>query len=177
MAHSNYVYVVEMVSTPGLVKIGFAKDPQRRMDYLQISSPGEISLRAAVLCDSREHAMSVESAAHQMFALRRTYGEWFQLDSAGEAAIAVRHLARVSPTDRSGGSPSLLNRALSPREAQVVEMYGSGLRCTDIAVALGRSVKTVSTYAVRAAKKLGLKSTREIHHYVRSRADAAQATP
>lgn len=56
--------------------------------------------------------------------------------------------------------------ALSERELQIVLMIGSGKSVGNIAVELGLSVKTVSTYRVRALRKLGLNNNADLIRYV-----------
>ena len=55
--------------------------------------------------------------------------------------------------------------ALSDREYQVLRMIGSGLTVSEIAAALGLSVKTVSTYRSRLLEKLQMRSNAEVMRY------------
>lgn len=52
--------------------------------------------------------------------------------------------------------------ALSPRERQVALRLARGKRVSEVADALGVSVKTISTYRVRILHKLGLRTTAEL---------------
>ena len=54
---------------------------------------------------------------------------------------------------------------LSDREYQVLRMIASGLTVSGIAVALGLSVKTVSTYRSRLLEKLQMRSNAEVMRY------------
>jgi len=54
---------------------------------------------------------------------------------------------------------------LSDREYQVLRMIASGLTVSGIAVALGLSVKTVSTYRSRLLEKLLMRSNAEVMRY------------
>lgn len=56
--------------------------------------------------------------------------------------------------------------ALSERERLVVEMIGRGMRVGEIGTKLKLSVKSVSTYRVRALRKLGLKTNDELIQYL-----------
>jgi DNA-binding NarL/FixJ family response regulator len=58
-----------------------------------------------------------------------------------------------------------LEETLSDRELEVLRMLGSGKTVSVIAVELGLSVKTVSTYRSRIMTKLGTASTAEIIRY------------
>jgi two-component system capsular synthesis response regulator RcsB len=61
---------------------------------------------------------------------------------------------------------ALLNwETLSPREAEVIRLYISGLSVTDIALRLSRSVKTVSTQRLNAMRKLGISSDADLYAY------------
>ena len=55
---------------------------------------------------------------------------------------------------------------LSDREYAVIRMMGASKPLSDIARELGVSMKTISTYRVRALHKLGLKSNAELTRYV-----------
>jgi DNA-binding NarL/FixJ family response regulator len=55
--------------------------------------------------------------------------------------------------------------ALSDREYQVLRMLGSGQKVSEIAGALGLSVKTVSTYRIRLLDKLQMRSNAELMRY------------
>ena len=63
----------------------------------------------------------------------------------------------TSPTPRA---------ALSKRELQIVRMIGMGKTVGNIAVELNLSVKTVSTYRVRALHKLGMLTNADLMRYV-----------
>ena len=55
--------------------------------------------------------------------------------------------------------------SLSDREYQVLRLLGSGQTVSDIARALGLSVKTVSTYRTRVLEKLGMRTNAELMRY------------
>jgi len=55
---------------------------------------------------------------------------------------------------------------LSDREFQVLRFIGAGRTVGEIAVLLGLSAKTVSTYRARVLQKMGMKNTSEIMRYV-----------
>ena len=54
---------------------------------------------------------------------------------------------------------------LSDREYQVLRLLGSGRTVSDVARALGLSVKTVSTYRTRVLDKLGMRTNAELMRY------------
>ena len=55
---------------------------------------------------------------------------------------------------------------LSDREYQILRMIGGGRTVSEIAITLGLSVKTVSTYRVRVLKKMDMRTNAELTHYV-----------
>ncbi|KWA12772.1 hypothetical protein WT37_19400 [Burkholderia territorii] len=66
---------------------------------------------------------------------------------------------RVAETIQNADSYS---RKLTPRESEVVRLFASGLPVKDIAVRLGRSIKTVSSQKRSAMKKMGAASDAEL---------------
>ena len=54
---------------------------------------------------------------------------------------------------------------LTPREREVLRLFGHGLRTKEIAVRLGISVKTVETHRRHIQRKLGLRSWAELVRY------------
>ena len=57
------------------------------------------------------------------------------------------------------------NERLTPREAEIVRLFGSGLTITEIAERSHRSVQTISTQKVSAMKKLGIKRDADLIRY------------
>src|ERR1043165_887357 len=89
---------------------------------------------------------------------------------------AIRKVVRggkyVSPTlaeslvyELNSDSTKAPHEVLSDREYQVLCMIASGKTVTMIAVELGLSVKTVSTYRVRILEKLNMKNNAELTRY------------
>jgi DNA-binding NarL/FixJ family response regulator len=80
-----------------------------------------------------------------------------------EPSLASKALAR----QRSAGGPphGLESASLSDREKQVLISLAWGHSNKEIAAELGLSVKTVETYKVRVAEKLGLRSRTEMVQY------------
>lgn len=67
-----------------------------------------------------------------------------------------------TPHDATGHESTSAANDLTAREREVLTMLAAGDRVTDIAVALGLSVKTVSGHKVRLAKKLGAANSEQI---------------
>ncbi len=87
-------------------------------------------------------------------------GEHYVSEDYG-AALA-RDIFRSSSRTRTDDDST----ALSDREYQVLKLLSKGRSSTSIAVELGLSVKTVSTYRTRLLRKLGLQTTAELICYV-----------
>ncbi len=72
---------------------------------------------------------------------------------------------RTDQGPATGRGAELAHDALSDREYQVLRMLGSGKTVSEIAAALGLSVKTVSTYRIRLLEKLHMRSNAELMRY------------
>jgi hypothetical protein len=64
------------------IKIGRAKDLDKRMKALQTSSPAQLKLLKSVQVDSAEAAQEREASLHQQFQDMRLTGEWFKAEAA-----------------------------------------------------------------------------------------------
>jgi two-component system capsular synthesis response regulator RcsB len=85
---------------------------------------------------------------------------------------ALAHECYVGPAVRKLIADATLERRLefvrellSPRELEVLTQYASGVGVTEIAVRLGRSVKTVSAQKCAAMRKLALQSDSELFRF------------
>ncbi len=77
------VYAIEGAGT-GLIKLGRAIDPAKRLRELQVGSPVQLRL----LASAPETLRRTESALHRTFASSRSHGEWFRLtDEDASAAV------------------------------------------------------------------------------------------
>jgi hypothetical protein len=72
---TGYVYAID--NGRGCVKIGWAKNPERRLAEINVSDPDRLSL-VGYASGSREH----EAAIHQILAPHRVRGEWFRIDGS-----------------------------------------------------------------------------------------------
>jgi len=66
---------IYLISDGDYVKIGFSKDPDKRLNQLQIGSPRKLKLLAA-FPGGRE----VELKLHEIMERKRIRGEWFELN-------------------------------------------------------------------------------------------------
>jgi DNA-binding NarL/FixJ family response regulator len=78
-----------------------------------------------------------------------------------EASLASKALAR----QMHGGKSEIGQTELSEREREVLVRLAWGYSNKEIAGQLGLSIKTVETYKVRTAEKLGLRSRTEMVQY------------
>ena len=108
-----------------------------------------------------------------------TVGVVGKCDDLAHIALAVRHAMRgvryISPSlraalDGSGArnGRAMQSQALSPREIEVVRLFGAGLSVSEIAARLNRSVKTVSSHKVSALRKLGAACDADLIEYARA---------
>lgn len=72
-----YVYFIR-AGNRGAIKIGIARNIQRRLDALQVGNQYKLNLIASIPCVSRKHAEGMESKIHRFFRRQNIRGEWFQ---------------------------------------------------------------------------------------------------
>ena len=65
----------------------------------------------------------------------------------------------------SGEAPAALHESLSNRELEVLRLVASGKTIKEVAVELSLSEKTIATYRLRLAKKMGLSTNVELARY------------
>lgn len=86
------------------------------------------------------------------------------------------------PNSQAKASHAIMLLTLSAREREVVQLQVRGLQVGRIAVQLGLSVKTISTYRTRALLKLRIKTTAELmrqwyEYYPKVLESSAQTAP
>jgi predicted GIY-YIG superfamily endonuclease len=62
----------------GAIKIGIAKNVDRRIAALQAGNAFKLNLLASIPCINRKQAESLEGRLHRFFSKQRIRGEWFQ---------------------------------------------------------------------------------------------------
>jgi predicted GIY-YIG superfamily endonuclease len=72
-----FVYFVR-AGNRGAVKIGIARNVERRVATLQTGNAFKLNVMAVIPCSSRIEAQSLEERLHKRFAKQRIRGEWFQ---------------------------------------------------------------------------------------------------
>jgi len=60
------------------VKIGIAKQPEKRILNLQVGNPCLLKLISTIECRSRKHAENLEHWLHKCFSKYHIRGEWFK---------------------------------------------------------------------------------------------------
>jgi hypothetical protein len=78
--YDGFVYFVEAA---GRIKIGYACDPNKRLDELRCGCPVEMTLLGTLRGTSKD-----EADWHRRFAARRLHGEWFDPTDELRAAIS-----------------------------------------------------------------------------------------
>lgn len=73
---NKFVYFI--ADNNGLVKIGVAKNPKKRLKELQTASPRKLNLISTVESDN---AFRLEGKLHRRFKEKCVSGEWFELNS------------------------------------------------------------------------------------------------
>jgi len=66
----------------GRFKIGYARDPQKRIEALQTGCPAKLEIECVV-----EGGYDLEAKLHQVFRKYRTHGEWFELNEIVDMAL------------------------------------------------------------------------------------------
>lgn len=77
---------------------------------------------------------------------------------------SLRHL--IDAGEAGYGKPLAQLEALSPREVEVLRLYGSGLAVGEIAERLARSKQTISAQKSSAMRKLGLDTNAGLYLYI-----------
>ena len=72
-----YVYFVQS-GKKGPIKIGKAKNIEKRLVALQTACPYKLNLLALIKCDSCTEALALEKKIHRLFKTQRMHGEWFR---------------------------------------------------------------------------------------------------
>ena len=92
-----FVYFVR-AGNRGAIKIGVARNVQRRIDTMQTGNAFKLNLLASIKCDNRDHAYSMEKRIHSFFARQRIRGEWFQ------GNIDFRKIENITDVDTTRSS-------------------------------------------------------------------------
>lgn len=81
LAHqAHFVYFI-LNEDSRAIKIGRARDLDKRMKALQTSSPAQLKLIKSVQLESTQEAQELEKTLHRQFAEIRLTGEWFRAEA------------------------------------------------------------------------------------------------
>ena len=87
----------------GPVKIGKAKNVERRLKTMQTGNPKKLYIRVVLNCGSDLAAYEMESNLHRRFKKFRKYGEWF-------GQVVLRKL-------KEGSTDEIMDRAITEKMA------------------------------------------------------------
>lgn len=153
------IALVDM-SLPGISGIDLVKILRSRFPKMQILviSMHDESLYAerALRAGAKGYIMKQEATEKVLVAIRQILGGEVYVSDKMRSKILQRIIDNrfetpVSPVSR-----------LSDKELEVLRLIGKGLRTSDIASELNRSVKTVEAHRANLKKKLGLKKATEL---------------
>jgi DNA-binding NarL/FixJ family response regulator len=81
----------------------------------------------------------------------------------GGTWLGPRVATLLADVARPGGRPA--HFSLTPREAEIVALIGSGLQIKQVAAELGISISSVNTYRTRIFRKMGLSTNAALIRY------------
>lgn len=89
----SFIYVLQNPAYPGYVKIGHARDPQKRLNTYNVGCPfGQYTFAALIPVHD---APAAEAWAHRMVRRHAVRGEWFQVH-ADDAVNLLKHMPHRS---------------------------------------------------------------------------------
>lgn len=182
IAETNDIIVSAEVSN-GWDAVDAAKSGRYDVMLLDISMPGKDGLD--VLRDIKEERIGIpvlilSMHPEEQYAIQSlkagASGYLTKESAADELVTAIRRVSRggkhisASLAEKlasyvQNASDEAPHRALSSREYQVMRLIASGKTPTEIAEGLSLSIKTISTYRVRALNKLDMKNNAELVRY------------
>lgn len=77
---SHFVYFI-LNEDSNAIKIGRAKDVDKRLNALQTSSPSKLKLLKSVQIEGKQAANELEKSLHRKFSENRLVGEWFKAET------------------------------------------------------------------------------------------------
>ncbi len=159
-AKSNFDVVLLDISMPGrdgLEILRELKQLKPRLPVLILSMYPEEHYAVRVLRGGASGYLTKSSAPDELISAIRKV-------ASGRKYISSTLAERLTyELDRDASKP--LHEILSDREYQVMHMLSTGKSVKDIALELGLSVKTVSTYRSRILEKMNMKNNAEIVLY------------
>ncbi len=87
----DVVYVIGW-SEDGPIKIGITDKQDQRLKQLQTGNPYKLKILHSVPCQSRSHALEIESWSHARLGAFKMTGEWFDINAV-QGINAIRMVA------------------------------------------------------------------------------------
>jgi Meiotically up-regulated gene 113 len=157
---------VYVLSCPlGLLKVGVASDPVRRLRNLQVGSPVPLTLAAQYPMRDRATGEAVAAALRERFRARRERGDWFraappevaralgerglrELSGPAEAGerVAAKEAAAVARAAAPVASAAEGRRRRRAHRRTAAELLGSGKTQLAVAEAIGVSDRTIRNW-------------------------------
>lgn len=141
------VYFIQGADGTGPIKIGYAKDPKKRLAEIQRMSPVLLTILNAIEGDRKR-----EGAIHRHFADLRLFGEWFKATDALLAFIANPPIL-----------PQIKQEKVKPLEDKQQPAKINGFTINEVAQALQLSERTIRRwikagrlYAVECSGRFGM---------------------
>lgn len=91
----SYIYIIGSNSSP--YKIGFSKEPQKRLKSLQTGHPFKLSLLYTKEVSDQE-VKNIEKQIHRVIGYKKSNGEWFNIsleEAISEVNFAVIRYEKV----------------------------------------------------------------------------------
>lgn len=118
-----YVYFIKAGSSPPMLKIGKANNPQVRLVELQTGCPFKLELLGTLKCKSPMHSRTVEKQLHRLFRKEKQRGEWFRF--INRLPFVVKEILReADATDVRRVFNEALGNAIKVRKPEVEIEYG-----------------------------------------------------
>jgi len=120
-------FVSVVAAASGLVRIGVAGDPRKRLRELQVGSPVKLELALAQPHPGRLDAAAVVAALERQFADRRAHGSWYRL-TAADVRSALQNPATLAAPATAAAARAAAAAEAAAREARFHRRRGRGSR-------------------------------------------------
>ncbi len=146
-----------MPGKDGLATLKELKSEKPKLPVLVLSMHPEEQYAVRLLKAGASGYLTKESAPEELIAAIRKVSQKGKYVSPSLGETLAFYLESESEKP--------IHEVLSDREYQVMLMIASGKTVKDIAEGMFLSIKTISTYRVRALKKMGMKNNAEFTYY------------
>ena len=181
----SYVYAVSCRRL-GLLKIGVADDPGKRLRELQVGSPAELTLAHVQPYAERRDAVAVCEELYRCFAGRRVRGRWYRLTLeevrhglARRATVEAPQRARAAEAARESRVAAAQRKRLGGRterqlayerrrrqqrtrlQKRAARLLGQGMRQEQVAAAVGVTSRTLRNWKAAPAFRRELERSQQ----------------